>query len=88
MLARIKCMPNLTAYTGTHVTATDTVTLQANKDIEITGSQVTGDKVAVNTGSNLSITSLQEQDNYKERTKSGGFSIIQVCYRASWSICR
>ena len=49
--------------------------LKAKRDTNIIGSTVSGKKVEVDTGRDLHIQSLQDVDNFKEHSKSAGFSV-------------
>ncbi len=49
--------------------------LKAKRDTNIIGSTVSGKKVDVDTGRDLHIQSLQDVDNFKEHSKSAGFSV-------------
>ena len=63
------------SYVPTTIKAAQLAQLKAKQDTTIIGSTVSGKKVEVNTGRDLHIQSLQEVDNYKEHSKSAGFSV-------------
>ena len=62
-------------YKPTSIRAVELAQLKAKRDTEIIGSKVSGKGVVVNTGNNLKIESLQSVDNFKEHSKSAGFSV-------------
>lgn len=62
-------------YKPTSIRAVELAQLKAKRDTEIIGSKVSGKGVVVNTGNNLKIESLQSIDNFKEHSKSAGFSV-------------
>ena len=63
------------SYVPTTIKAAQLAQLKAKRDTTIIGSTVSGKKVEVDTGRDLHIQSLQEVDNYKEHSKSAGFSV-------------
>ena len=63
------------SYVPTTIKAAELAQLKAKRDTNIIGSTVSGKKVEVDTGRDLHIQSLQEVDNYKEHSKSAGFSV-------------
>ena len=63
------------SYVPTKLKAVELAQLKAKRDTNIIGSTVSGKKVEVNTGSDLHIQSLQDVDNFKEHSKSAGFSV-------------
>ncbi len=63
------------SYVPTTIKAAELAQLKANRDTDIIGSTVSGKKVQVDTGRDLTIRSLQDVDNFKEHSKSGGFSV-------------
>ena len=63
------------SYVPTTIKATQLAQLKAKRDTTIIGSTVSGKKVEVDTGRDLHIQSLQDVDNYKEHSKSAGFSV-------------
>ena len=63
------------SYVPTKVKAAQLAQLKAKRDTNIIGSTVSGKKVEVDTGRDLHIQSLQDVDNFKEHSKSAGFSV-------------
>ena len=63
------------SYVPTTIKAAQLAQLKAKQDTTIIGSTVSGKKVEVNTGRDLHIQSLQDVDNFKEHSKSAGFSV-------------
>ena len=63
------------SYVPTKIKAARLAQLKAKRDINIIGSTVSGKKVEVDTGHDLHIQSLQDVDNFKEHSKSAGFSV-------------
>ena len=63
------------SYVPTTIKAAQLAQLKAKRDTTIICSTVSGKKVEVDTGRDLHIQSLQEVDNYKEQSKSAGFSV-------------
>ncbi|WP_444542697.1 hemagglutinin repeat-containing protein [Formosimonas limnophila] len=49
-----------TSYTETQVTATDKLTLNAGRDMNLIGAQARGETVEADVGRNFTITSLQD----------------------------
>ena len=62
-------------YVPTTIKAAQLAQLKAKQDTTIIGSTVSGKKVEVDTGRDLHNQSLQDVDNFKEHSKSDGFSI-------------
>ena len=62
-------------YVPTKIKAAELAQLKAKRDTNIIGSTVSGKKVKVDTGRDLHIQSLQDVDNFKEHSKSAGFSV-------------
>ena len=62
-------------YVPTTIKAAQLAQLKAKQDTTIIGSTVSGKKVEVDTGRALHMQSLQDVDNFKEYSKSAGFSI-------------
>lgn len=62
-------------YIPTKIKAAELAQLKAKRDTNIIGSTVSGKKVEVDTGRDLHIQSLQDVDNFKEHSKSAGFSV-------------
>ena len=63
------------SYVPTKLKAVELAQLKAKRDTKIIGSTVSGKKVEVDTGRDLYIQSLQDVDNFKEHSKSAGFSV-------------
>ena len=63
------------SYVPTKIKAVQLAQLKAKRDTNIIGSTVSGKKVEVDTGRDLHIQSLQDVDNFKEHSKSAGFSV-------------
>lgn len=63
------------SYVPTKIKAVELAQLKAKRDTNIIGSTVSGKKVKVDTDRNLHIQSLQDVDNFKEHSKSAGFSV-------------
>ena len=63
------------SYVPTKLKAVELAQLKAKRDTNIIGSTVSGKKVEVDTGRDLHIQSLQDVDNFKEHSKSAGFSV-------------
>ena len=63
------------SYVPTTIKAAQLAQLKAKQDTTIIGSTVSGKKVEVNTGRDLHMQSLQDVDNFKEHSKSAGFSV-------------
>lgn len=63
------------SYVPTKIKAVQLAQLKAKRDTTIIGSTVSGKKVEVDTGRDLHIQSLQDVDNFKEHSKSAGFSV-------------
>ena len=63
------------SYVPTKIKAAQLAQLKAKRDTNIFGSTVSGKKVEVDTGRDLHIQSLQDVDNFKEHSKSAGFSV-------------
>ena len=63
------------SYVPTKIKAVELAQLKAKRDTNIIGSTVSGKKVEVDTGRDLHIKSLQDVDNFKEHSKSAGFSV-------------
>ena len=62
-------------YVPTKIKAVELAQLKAKRDTNIIGSTVSGKKVEVDTGRDLHVQSLQDVDNFKEHSKSAGFSV-------------
>ena len=63
------------SYVPTTIRAAQLAQLKAKRDTNMIGSTVSGKKVEVDMGRDLHIQSLQDVDNFKEHSKSDGFSI-------------
>ncbi len=63
------------SYVPTKIKAVQLAQLKAKRDTNIIASTVSGKKVEVDTGRDLHIQSLQDVDNFKEHSKSAGFSV-------------
>ncbi|PKE27844.1 filamentous hemagglutinin [Rahnella sp. AA] len=65
-----------TEYVNTRVNAHDNLTLSSGRDTVLSGAQALGDKITADAGRDLTLTSLQDTDNYqsKQQSVSGGFS--------------
>lgn len=63
------------SYVPTKIKAAQLAQLNAKRDTNIIGSTVSGKKVEADTGRDLHIQSLQDVDNFKEHSKSAGFSV-------------
>ena len=63
------------SYVPTTLKAAQLAQLKAKRDTTIIGSTVSGKKVEVDTGRDLHMQSLQDVDNFKEHSKSAGFSV-------------
>ena len=63
------------SYVPTTIKAAQLAQLKAKRDTNMIGSTVSGKKVEVDTGRDLHIQSLQDVDNFKEHSKSGGFLV-------------
>ena len=63
------------SYVPTKIKAVELAQLKAKRDTNMIGSTVSGKKVDVDTGRDLHIQSLQDVDNFKEYSKSAGFSV-------------
>ena len=74
-LAKQNGVTDQVTYKPTSIRAVELAQLKAKRDTEIIGSKVSGKGVVVNTGNNLKIESLQSVDNFKEHSKSAGFSV-------------
>ena len=63
------------SYVPTTIKAAQLAQLKAKRDTNMIGSTVSGKKVEVDTGHDLHMQSLQDVDNFKEHSKSAGFSV-------------
>ncbi|MBJ9939470.1 hemagglutinin repeat-containing protein [Burkholderia multivorans] len=69
---------NSTAWTNTHVTAGDTLTIQSGGDTNLKGAVASGKQVIANVGGNLNVESLQDTDHYNSKQQGAGVS-VSVC---------
>lgn len=74
-LAKQNGVTDQVTYKPTSIRAVELAQIKAKRDTEIIGSKISGRGVTVNTGNNLNIESLQSIDNFKEHSKSVGFSV-------------
>ena len=74
-MARQNGDTNQESYVPTTIKAAQLAQLKAKRDTTIVGSTVSGKKVEVDTGRDLHMQSLQDIDNFKEHSKSAGFSV-------------
>lgn len=65
-----------TEYVNTRINAKDGLSLSSGRDTVLSGAQALGDKITANVGRDLTLTSLQDTDNYqsKQQSISGGGS--------------
>ncbi|UBN56131.1 hemagglutinin repeat-containing protein [Pantoea agglomerans] len=65
-----------TTNVNSRVNAKDNLTLSSGNDMLLSGAQALGDSISANAGNNLTLTSLQDTDNYQSKQQSacGGFS--------------
>ncbi|MFZ4835187.1 hemagglutinin repeat-containing protein [Rouxiella sp. Mn2063] len=68
---------NTTDYVNSRINGKDLLTLNSGNDTVLSGAQAIGDKIVANVGHDLTITSLQDLDNYKSQqmSASGGASL-------------
>jgi filamentous hemagglutinin len=57
-------------YTETNITAANTLTLVSGRDATLLGAMVSGDKVDVDIGRNLTLSSQQDNDHYQSKQTS------------------
>ncbi|WP_415867508.1 hemagglutinin repeat-containing protein [Burkholderia ubonensis] len=70
------------AWTNTHVTAGNTLTIQSGGDTNLKGAVASGKQVVANVGGNLNVESLQDTDHYDSKQQSAGVSVsVCVCRR-------
>ncbi|ALF90704.1 MULTISPECIES: hemagglutinin repeat-containing protein [Ralstonia solanacearum species complex] len=67
-----------TAWTNTHVSAGNTLTIQSGGDTNLKGAVASGQQVVANVGGNLNVESLQNTDHYDSKQQSAGVS-VSVC---------
>nr|WP_080417926.1 hemagglutinin repeat-containing protein [Burkholderia ubonensis] len=75
------------AWTNTHVTAGNTLTIQSGGDTNLKGAIASGKQVVANVGGNLNVESLQDTDHYDSKQQSAGVSVSvcvpPICYGSS-----
>ncbi|WP_157649249.1 hemagglutinin repeat-containing protein [Burkholderia ubonensis] len=75
------------AWTNTHVTAGNTLTIQSGGDTNLKGAVASGKQVVANVGGNLNVESLQDTDHYDSKQQSAGVSVSvcvpPICYGSS-----
>ena len=64
-----------TTHTGTHVVGSNNVSIKSGNDTNLIGSTISGRGVTAKIGSNLTVESLQDSQNYHEISKNKGISI-------------
>ena len=73
--AKSEGLTDKATHTGTTVVGSDAVTITSEKDTNIVGSTVSGNKVVTKVGDDLTITSVQDTDNYKANSKNSTLSV-------------
>ena len=73
--AKSEGLTDRTTHTGTTVVGTEAVTITSEKDTNIVGSTVSGNKVVAQVGNDLTITSVQDTDTYKANSKNSSLSV-------------
>ena len=73
--AKSEGLTDRTTHTGTTVVGSYAVTITSGQDTNVVGSTVSGNKVVAKVGNDLTITSVQDMDNYKSTSKTSGMSI-------------
>ena len=73
--AKSEGLTDKVTYTGTTVVGSHAVTITSGQDTNVVGSIVSGDTVVAQVGNDLTITSLQDTDNYKANSKNSSLSI-------------
>lgn len=63
------------SYVPTTIKAAQLAQLKAKRDTNMIGFTVSDKKVEVDTGRDLHVQRLQDEDNFKEHSKSAGFSV-------------
>lgn len=63
------------SYVPTSIKAVELAHIKVKRDVNSIGSTIAGKQVQADIGKNLTIQSLQDVDNFKEHSKSAGFSI-------------
>ena len=64
-----------TTHTGTHVVATNNVSIESGSNTNLIGSTISGQGVTAKVGNNLTVESLQDSQIYHETSKNKGISI-------------
>jgi filamentous hemagglutinin len=70
-----KASGNGTSHTETQVTATDNLSVNAGRDLNLNGAQARGNSIDADVGRNLSITSLQDSNDYKSKQTSANAGV-------------
>ena len=73
--AKSEGLTDKVTYTGTTVVGSHAVTITSGQDTNVVGSIVSGDTVVAQVGNDLTITSLQDTDNYKANSKNSSLSV-------------
>ena len=73
--AKSEGLTDRTTHTGTTVVGTDAVTITSGQNTNVVGSTVSGNKVVAKVGDDLTITSVQDTDNYKANSKNSSVSV-------------
>ncbi|NWA41857.1 hemagglutinin repeat-containing protein [Pseudomonas reactans] len=81
---------NGVTHTETTLNAGNNLNIVSGRDTTLTGAQLTGDKVTMDVGRNLTLTSEQDSDNYdsKQQNVSGGVSGGLGSFSASANLSR
>lgn len=74
------------AWTNSHATAGETLTLQSGGDTTLKGAVAQSEQVVAKVGGDLSIASLQDQSSYDSKQKSAGFSVSVGYGKVSGSV--
>ncbi|CAI0983562.1 Possible hemagglutinin (DUF638) [Serratia proteamaculans] len=81
---------NSTEYVNTRVNARDELSLSSGRDTVLSGAQALGDKIKVDAGRDLSISSLQDTDDYhswqKDSSAGASFTFGSMTGSASLSM--
>ncbi|KAF3999094.1 hemagglutinin repeat-containing protein [Glaciimonas immobilis] len=64
-----------TTFDNTQITATNHLTINSGGDTNLIGAQLAADKIKATIGGNLTIMTLQDQNNYDSKQENGGFSL-------------
>ena len=73
--AKSEGLTDRTTHTGTTVVGSHAVTITSGQNTNVVGSTVSGDKVVAKVGNDLTITSVQDTDNYKANSKNSSVSV-------------